>query len=185
LELLTLAGTGAIRSTANDMLTFLEAFLAYKDSPLASAMRPCSRSGVVSNSPSMQIGLAWLVLSAPGKDDLVRHNSGTGGYCTLIGFDVKTRTGVVVLANTSTPLEVDDIGLHLLKPRCASRRSLPGFSAYGVHVDPKVFDNLTGALSARANLQHCCHPRGRPSLRATHRTSESGIVCRVGEAVFP
>ena len=35
----TLAGAGALRSSANDMLTFLEAFLGYKESPLAPAMK--------------------------------------------------------------------------------------------------------------------------------------------------
>ena len=33
------AGAGALRSTANDMLTFLEAFLGYKESPLGPAMK--------------------------------------------------------------------------------------------------------------------------------------------------
>ena len=34
-----LAGAGGLRSSANDMLTFLEAFLGYRESPLAPAMR--------------------------------------------------------------------------------------------------------------------------------------------------
>ena len=38
-DLPTLAGAGALRSSANDMLTFLEAFLGYKESPLAPAMK--------------------------------------------------------------------------------------------------------------------------------------------------
>ena len=37
-ELPALAGAGALRSSANDMLTLLEAFLGYKESPLAAAM---------------------------------------------------------------------------------------------------------------------------------------------------
>jgi len=35
----TLAGAGALRSSANDMLTFLEAFLGYRETPLAPAMK--------------------------------------------------------------------------------------------------------------------------------------------------
>src|SRR5205814_3100564 len=35
----TLAGAGALRSSANDMLTFLEGFLGYKELPLAPAMK--------------------------------------------------------------------------------------------------------------------------------------------------
>jgi serine-type D-Ala-D-Ala carboxypeptidase/endopeptidase len=38
-DLPTLAGAGALRSSANDMLTFLEAFLGYRESPLAPAMK--------------------------------------------------------------------------------------------------------------------------------------------------
>ena len=38
-DLPTLAGAGALRSSANDMLTFLEAFLGYKETPLAPAMK--------------------------------------------------------------------------------------------------------------------------------------------------
>ena len=34
-----LAGAGALRSSANDMLTFIEAFLGYRESPLAPAMK--------------------------------------------------------------------------------------------------------------------------------------------------
>src|SRR5262245_25995017 len=38
-DLPTLSGAGALRSSANDMLTFLEAFLGYKETPLAPAMK--------------------------------------------------------------------------------------------------------------------------------------------------
>src|ERR1700730_3428997 len=37
-DLTTLAGAGALRSTANDMLTFLAANLGYTESPLSAAM---------------------------------------------------------------------------------------------------------------------------------------------------
>ncbi len=62
----TLAGAGALRSSANDMLTFLEAFLCYKQSPLAPAMsalleirRPAGQA---------QIGLGWVVISPDGRE---------------------------------------------------------------------------------------------------------------------
>src|SRR4029077_13067143 len=38
-DLPTLAGAGALRSSANDMLTFLEAFLGHKETLLAPAMK--------------------------------------------------------------------------------------------------------------------------------------------------
>jgi CubicO group peptidase (beta-lactamase class C family) len=43
-DLPTLAGAGALRSSANDMLTFLEALLGYKESPLGPAIKNDARS---------------------------------------------------------------------------------------------------------------------------------------------
>ncbi len=71
----TLAGAGALRSSANDMLTFLEAFLGYRESPLAPAMkamlevtRPVGKTG-------FEIGLGWNILG-----EIVWHDGGTGGF---------------------------------------------------------------------------------------------------------
>lgn len=108
----TLAGAGALRSTANDMLTFLEAFLGYRQTALAAAMtemvKPRAPAG-----PNLQIGLAWHVSTANGKT-IVWHNGGTGGYRSFVAFDPVARTGVVVLANAGTLAGPDDIGRHLL-----------------------------------------------------------------------
>jgi hypothetical protein len=54
------AGAGALRSSVNDMLTFLEAFLGYKETPLAPAMKAMlevRRSGP--GQTKCEIGLAW------------------------------------------------------------------------------------------------------------------------------
>jgi hypothetical protein len=42
----------------------------------------------------------------------VWHNGGTGGFHSFCGFDPVSRTGVVVLANSTE--DIDDIGFHLL-----------------------------------------------------------------------
>ena len=99
----TLAGAGALRSTAGDMLTFLAANLdSFADTHLS--RRPTGNA-------SMTIGLAWHILARPvGK--IVWHNGGTGGYRSFTGFDAARRIGVVVLTNSGA--NVDDIGLHLL-----------------------------------------------------------------------
>ncbi|HEY1339570.1 MAG TPA: serine hydrolase domain-containing protein, partial [Bryobacteraceae bacterium] len=93
----TLAGAGALRSSANDMLTFLEAFLGHRESPLASAMkamlevrRPVAKTG-------FEIGLGWNILG-----EIVWHDGGTGGFRSFIGYEPKARVGVVVLSNAFT-----------------------------------------------------------------------------------
>ena len=58
-DLPTLAGAGALRSSANDMLTFLEAFLGYKESPLAPAMKAMLE--VRRPAGQAKIGLGWLI----------------------------------------------------------------------------------------------------------------------------
>jgi hypothetical protein len=135
----TLAGAGALRSTANDMLTFLAANLGYAKTPLAEAMaaevsvrRPAG--------PDMEIAYGWLIRTREGKS-FIWHNGGTGGYRTFVGFDPKTRAGVVVLSNASMTEGGDDIGSHLLN------RSIPLTSfkeRTAIKVDPKVFDGLSG-----------------------------------------
>jgi serine-type D-Ala-D-Ala carboxypeptidase/endopeptidase len=108
-----LAGAGALRSSANDMLTFLAANLGYVKTPLAAAMAAevsIRRPTGVSN---LEIAYAWHVQTKDGSS-IIWHNGGTGGYRTYMGYDPKRRAGVVVLSNISTEEGPDDIGRHLL-----------------------------------------------------------------------
>ena len=107
----TLAGAGALRSTANDMLTFLAANLGLVESPLAAAMAEASRPRRDSGLPDMEMGLAWLTRKG-AHSEIVWHNGGTGGFHSFIGFDRHQGRGVVVLANCAH--NIDDIGFHLL-----------------------------------------------------------------------
>ena len=81
-----------------------------------------------------------MIRSRDGKS-FIWHNGGTGGYRTFVGFDPKTRAGVVVLSNASMPEGGDDIGAHLLN------RSFPLTDfreRTAIKVDPKAFDGLKG-----------------------------------------
>lgn len=113
-ELPTLAGAGALRSTANDMLKFLAANI---DSPTSSLTQALAATRVarrdVPGGP-LEIGLGWHILTQFGRP-LVWHNGGTGGYRAFIGLDPAAKRGVVVLSNQS--ISPDDIGMHLLESR--------------------------------------------------------------------
>lgn len=105
-----LAGAGALRSTAKDMLTFLAANMGITSTPLMQAMdmshRP--RFGAGKN---MDVGLGWHIRKNM-KTQIIWHNGGTGGYRAFCGFIKDQKIGVVVLTNMD--IGVDDIGFHLL-----------------------------------------------------------------------
>jgi CubicO group peptidase (beta-lactamase class C family) len=113
-DLNSLAGAGALRSTANDMLKFLAANLELTDSPLKPAMRRMRSQRRPTGTPGMDIMMAWHTL-ALGGSEMIWHNGGTGGYRSFAGFELAKRTGVVVLCNTS--FDIDDIGRHILNPQ--------------------------------------------------------------------
>ena len=146
----TLAGAGAIRSTANDLLTFLAAVLGYEKSPLASAMasqlavrRPTSNAG-------LEIALGWHIFKKAGDRQIVWHNGGTGGYRSFIGYDPKSRAGVIVLSNTFTAAGVDDVGQRLLDPAVALLQAPK--QRKEIVIDPKLFDGYTGSYQLAPNF---------------------------------
>ncbi len=105
----TLAGAGAIRSTAEDMLTFLAANIG-GNSKLSEAIEMTHKVRV-SASETMKIGLGWHIRDNK-KTQIIWHNGGTGGYRTFCGFIKDKKIGVVVLSNMN--VSFDDIGFHIL-----------------------------------------------------------------------
>ena len=89
-DLPTLAGAGALRSCANDMLKFLEAFLGYTESPLAPAMKAMLE--VRRPAGQTEIGLGWLIYSTDGRE-IAWHNGGTGASGRLPDTILKRVSG--------------------------------------------------------------------------------------------
>ena len=77
-----LAGAGGLRSTANDLLSFLTAYFTPAESQLDQVIatakeiiqRPTGRE-------DMQVSLAWGILTSHGRE-ISFHTGGTGGYNT-------------------------------------------------------------------------------------------------------
>jgi CubicO group peptidase (beta-lactamase class C family) len=105
----TLAGAGALRSTASDMLKFMKANMATDGSDLSKAMQMSHQIAFTNTSPSMNLGLGWHYAN---KDSIVWHNGGTGGYRAFAGFVKGTDKAVVVLTNSA--FSVDGVGLKQL-----------------------------------------------------------------------
>lgn len=139
-----LAGAGALRSTANDLLTFLSAVLGYIRTPLESAIAALLSVRRATGTPRLQTALGWQILGE--RHEIVWKNGGTGGYAALVGFDPRTHLGVVVLSNTfavsGALVGVDDIGLHLLKPTVPLNR--PSRQRTNISPDPEQIDTYVG-----------------------------------------
>jgi len=116
------AGAGAIRSTASDMLIYLEANLHPQDvKPAGAAAAAKTISIALENdhqlradlSAGQQIALAWLFDPATGN---FWHNGATGGYSAYAFFNPKGDFAAVVLLNTTIGSRgsfADRIGEHI------------------------------------------------------------------------
>ncbi len=106
-----LAPAGALISSARDQLTFLEAQMdaaaGGKTQPRP-AMRFTQEPQLKGNGAN--IGLAWQI----DADGRYWHNGTTNGFHSFIGFDIKQRLGIVILASSSTP-SIDQVALRLYK----------------------------------------------------------------------
>ncbi|HSA96840.1 MAG TPA: serine hydrolase domain-containing protein [Acidobacteriota bacterium] len=116
-DLNVLAGAGALRSTARDMLKFLAAAMGLRETPLRRAFDLMAEKSRPTRTPDLEVALGWHIWKKYGTE-IVWHNGGTGGFRSFAGFVPAKRTGVVVLCDTS--FGVDDIGLHALEPQWAA-----------------------------------------------------------------
>lgn len=105
-----LAGAGAIRSTANDLLRYMKANMGIDQSPLAAAMK-LAQAPLSDANKTNRIGLAWMT----SRTGIVWHNGGTGGYRSFLGFTADRQHGVIILSNTA--VDLDDLGFATLNPR--------------------------------------------------------------------
>jgi CubicO group peptidase (beta-lactamase class C family) len=131
-----LAGCGAVRSTANDMLKFVAANLELTDTPLKAAMRRMRSVRKETGSPDLEIGMAWHLLTK-FDTQIWWHNGGTYGYRSFMGFNLAKKEGVVVLCNAFT--DNDDLGRHILESRYPVAAS-----PKEVQVDATVLERYVG-----------------------------------------
>jgi CubicO group peptidase (beta-lactamase class C family) len=168
-DLTLLPGAGALRSSANDMLTFLAAFLGYKESPLAPAVKAMLEVRRPMGNTKFEIALAWAIFG-----EVAWHSGGTGGFRSFVGCDLKAGTGVVVLSNASTPGGVDDIAFHLLNPKVPLANPEPPKQRTEIHVDPKLLDNYTGRYQLTDRILEITRDGGRLFVQGFGATGIGG-----------
>src|SRR5262249_34987368 len=111
-DLDALAGAGGIRSTAGDMLTYLEAQLhPEKSGELSSALAESHilRADV---STGRGIALAWFYEADSG---IYQHSGGTAGYTSYAFFHPKSDYAAIALINTGPNLVLgpEQLGDHI------------------------------------------------------------------------
>jgi serine-type D-Ala-D-Ala carboxypeptidase/endopeptidase len=128
-----MAGAGAIRSTAGDMLMWIEANLHPENikpvadskatSTLASALALSHQFQGADIWPGMRIALAWLYQTNTGN---YWHNGATAGYSSYVFFNPQDDFGAVVLLNAAPEVDdsfVDRLGQHISQ-RLAGRPAI-------------------------------------------------------------
>ena len=94
-----LAGAGAIRSTTEDMLRFIQANLDPPTDPLGKAIDLAWKQHFPAKGQAFAMGLGWHI----ARDGQTRwHNGQTGGYHSMMLINRKLDAGVVVLCNTAS-----------------------------------------------------------------------------------
>lgn len=98
-----LAGAGAMRSTASDLMAFLEDQLDPDGTPLPEAIR-LSRDVHHRADGDLEMGLGWHVDPTIGSG-LAWHNGATAGFRSFLAFEPEAGVGVVILCNQAVALE--------------------------------------------------------------------------------
>ena len=157
-----LAGAGAIRSTAGDMVTYLEANLHPEKYPALSSALTSSHL-VRDSAGGGQIALAWIYAADKG---MYLHNGATVGFTSHAFFIPRGDCAVVVLMNSGPNLLLspDLIGEHI-------RQRLAGESAVSL-------DTCAGP-GEPGDFRACSGPSALIGSRCWRRACSS-LPCSLG-----
>jgi D-alanyl-D-alanine-carboxypeptidase/D-alanyl-D-alanine-endopeptidase len=141
-EMKSMPASGSLRSTANDLLRFVGAYLGYQDTPLKAAMEYQLTPRLPPNG-SQPMLLAWGSRKV-GDQWVYLHDGGKSGYRSGVAFNIAARTGVVALANARTDDRPMDIAYHLLTGRPLQPAPPAPMPRKIVTVDRQVLDSYEG-----------------------------------------
>jgi D-alanyl-D-alanine-carboxypeptidase/D-alanyl-D-alanine-endopeptidase len=133
-----LAGAGALRSTANDLLGFLAAELGQTTTPLKAAMAAQTAPRRPTDEADERT-LGWLI-AKDSVGEIVWHGGATAGYRCFLLFNRARDAGVVMLTNCATTRN-DDIPFHLLSGRPLSPPPAPRVA---IRLEPELLDRYVG-----------------------------------------
>jgi serine-type D-Ala-D-Ala carboxypeptidase/endopeptidase len=109
------AGAGALRSTAEDLLRFLDAWQGKRNTSLNAAMAGALAVRGHTNQQDQDAAAGWFVLDADA-DELVWKDGAADGYASYTGNSTHTHVAIILLSNTRSRLSTPLLGRHLLNP---------------------------------------------------------------------
>lgn len=109
-----IAGAGAVRSSARDMIAYMQSYMRGTSPAQQLAVQPRQvLAGTGVGDGVKKIGLAWMLDQVKGQP-FAWHNGQTGGYASFAGYTLDGKRGVVVLSSTAR--DVDGLGVGVLLP---------------------------------------------------------------------
>jgi CubicO group peptidase (beta-lactamase class C family) len=167
-DLPTVAGAGALRSTANDLMKFLAAHFGAGESKLFAAMQKALAARADTPMSTTQIALGWHTRKTE-DGEIFWHDGGTGGYRSFIGVDPQKKRGVVVLSNSVE--DMNDIGMHLLDGKFELNKR-----RVAVAIEPKILDAYVGQYQlAKDFILTVRNEGGRLFVQATGQGSVEAL----------
>ena len=110
-----MAGAGAIKSTATDMLVFAEAAMG-GDTPLKAAFARMTSLRRPHQNGSMQQALGWGILTLMGTE-ILAHDGGTHGFRSQLMVDSTHKRAAIVWINGGGAQGVNDLATYAVEPR--------------------------------------------------------------------
>ncbi|MGP3984976.1 serine hydrolase domain-containing protein [Streptomyces sp. KR80] len=98
-----LPGAGCLRSSASDLLHYLDALVHPDATPLGAPLHDVCRARLVAPHGGDRLCLVWNLRSFPGHE-LVFHSGGTRGFTTFAGFSRQAGVGLAAATNTAPTL---------------------------------------------------------------------------------
>ena len=142
-DLDTFAGAGALRSSVNDMLRFLQASLGLSQPALQPAIMLAQKAERSIEGPG-HIGLCWHILP---DGNVTWHNGGTGGYRTMLALNRSTHRGVVLLCNTANDA-ITPLGFALMRV-LSGENVEPLTMPSVVKLDPAIYEHYVGSYELK------------------------------------
>jgi serine-type D-Ala-D-Ala carboxypeptidase/endopeptidase len=143
-EMKTLYQAGSLRSSANDLLTYLAANLRYVDTPLTESMLyQRSAVRVRRGADPSDFALGWMVRRVRGHE-IFYHDGGKQGFRSIVAFDPVRRIGVVVLSNSRWDESLPAWSRYLLTGAPLPPIPAPYPVQKFVSIDPWALDRYAG-----------------------------------------